>query len=167
MVILGLAVGKGSTRFDCWMLGIGAPNPLRLIVSPVLLTAVLCTAFGVALGRRQWRLAIAVAVCPPVAIVVAQVLKRVFDRDRGGALAYPSGHTTALVTVAGMVVLVAGGRWWALAVAAAVCLAGMVIVGMTFHYFTDTVGAMFLGTAAVCVAARLAGWAPGPDPART
>jgi membrane-associated phospholipid phosphatase len=162
MVVLGVAVGRGSTPFDSWMLAIDVPDDLRLIVSPLLLTAVLCTALGVALGRRQWRLALAVVVCPPVAILVAQLLKPVFDRDRGGVLAYPSGHTTALVTVAGMVVLVAGGRMWALAAATGICIAGMVIVGMTFHYFTDTVGALFLGTAAVCLAARLAGWAPRP-----
>jgi len=160
MVALGVAVGKGSTPLDDWMLDIDAPDVLRLIVSPLLLTGVLCIAFGAALGQRRWRLALVVAVFPPVAIMVAQLLKRVFDRDRGGALAYPSGHTTALVTVAGMVVLVVGGRLWALAIAAVICGLGMLFVGMTFHYFTDTVGALFLGTAAVCGAARLAGWAP-------
>jgi membrane-associated phospholipid phosphatase len=31
----------------------------------------------------------------------------------------------------------------------------MVVVGMSFHYFTDTVGALLLGSAYVAVAARL------------
>ena len=31
----------------------------------------------------------------------------------------------------------------------------MVGVGVTFHYFTDTVGGVLFGTAIVCVAARI------------
>lgn len=95
------------------------------------------------------------ALCPPVAVVSAQLLKRVFGRTRDGELAYPSGHITALVVIAGMVVLVAGGRLWALVLAALAVVAGMILVGMTFHYFTDTVGALLLGSAYVAVAARL------------
>lgn len=52
-----------------------------------------------------------------------------------------------------MVVLVAGAALWAVLVAVAWCLVGMVGQAVTYHYFTDTVGALLLGTAMVCVAA--------------
>jgi hypothetical protein len=54
-----------------------------------------------------------------------------------------------------MVVLVAGGRLWAVVAAAVVVVVGMVLVGTSFHFFTDTVGALLLGSAYVAVAARL------------
>ena len=60
----------------------------------------------------------------------------------------------------GMVVLVAGGALWAVLVAVACCLLGMVGQAVTYHYFTDTVGALLLGTAIVCVAALASGHAP-------
>jgi hypothetical protein len=54
-----------------------------------------------------------------------------------------------------MAVLIAGVAWWALLVAIAFCLLGMVGEAVTYHYFTDTLGALLLGTAMVCVAAWL------------
>jgi hypothetical protein len=36
----------------------------------------------------------------------------------------------------------------------------MVGVGITFHYFTDTVGGLMLGSAIVCVVALTSGQAP-------
>jgi hypothetical protein len=41
-------------------------------------------------------------------------------------------------------------------VAVAYCALGMIGQGVTYHYFTDTVGALLLGTAIVCTAAWLA-----------
>jgi ribose/xylose/arabinose/galactoside ABC-type transport system permease subunit len=65
-----------------------------------------------------------------------------------------------MVVVLGMVVLVAGGASWAVLVAVGFCLLGMVGQGITYHYFTDTVGALLLGTAIVCVAALTLRHAP-------
>jgi hypothetical protein len=45
-------------------------------------------------------------------------------------------------------------------VAVAAILLGMVGVGITFHYFTDTVGGLLLGSAIVCVVALTSGHAP-------
>ena len=53
----------------------------------------------------------------------------------------------------GMLVLLAGAAWWAVVVAAVVSVLGAVGQGVTYHYFTDTVGALLLGSAVVCVAA--------------
>lgn len=155
MFVLGRLVGKGSTPLDSHLLAIDAPDPLLVFVQAPVQIAVLGAAVTYALWRRRWQLAAVAALCPPVAVVSAQLLKRVFDRTRDGDLAYPSGHITALVVVAGMVVLVAGGRLSVVVAAAVAVMVGMVLVGISFHYFTDTVGALLLGSAYVAVAARL------------
>lgn len=160
MFALGLLVGRGSTPLDSRLLEIDIPDRLLVFVQAPAQVAVLGAAVAYALWRKRWRLAAVTALCPPVAVVSAQLLKRVFGRTRDGEWAYPSGHITALVVVAGMVVLVAGGRLWAVAAAAVAIVVGMVLVGMSFHYFTDTVGALLLGSAWVAVAARLVARTP-------
>ena len=90
---------------------------------------------------------------PAIGIVLARLLKQLFGRENDGAFAYPSGHTTAAVIVMGMIVLVAGGALWAVVVAVTVSLLAMIGQGVTYHYFTDTVGGVLLGTAVVCMAA--------------
>ena len=56
----------------------------------------------------------------------------------------------------GLFVLVAGGALWAVLVAVGYVALAMVGVGVTFHYFTDTVGGVLLGTSIVCIAALVA-----------
>jgi membrane-associated phospholipid phosphatase len=106
-----------------------------VFTDPRVLALVLAAAVAVALYRRQWCLAVVMVVSPPVAVVLVELLKRLFDRQKGGALAYPSGHTTAAV---------------------AAVVIGMLGQAVTYHYFTDTVGGLLLGTAIVCVAAQIA-----------
>ncbi len=91
---------------------------------------------------------------------LARLLKPLFGRESDGAFAYPSGHTTTMVVVAGMVVLATGVALWAMLVAIAFALLGMLGQGITYHYFTDTVGGVLLGTAIVCIAALTLGHAP-------
>jgi len=133
---------------------------LMYLANPWLLASVVLATLAVALYRRQYRLAIATAVCPLVAIGLGWLLKPLFGRERHGAFAYPSGHTATLVVVMGMMVLVAGAAFWAVLVAVMYCVLGVVGVGVSFHYFTDTVGGLFLGTAIVCVAALTSGQTP-------
>ena len=80
-----------------------------------------------------------------------------FGREREGALAYPSGHVTVLMTVLGMVVLVWGARRWLVLAVAVFALLGAAGQALTYHYFTDTIGAALLGTSLVAIAARAAG----------
>jgi membrane-associated phospholipid phosphatase len=161
MIALGLLVGAGSTRLDDRFIGAGDAHRgfgrLLLFTEPVLLGLLLLAAVAVGLWRRRWRLAVLAVLTPAVAVAAVRLLKPLFGRQRGGALAYPSGHVTVMVTVLGVVLLVAGMRVWTLIAAAVYALLGIVGQAMTYHYFTDTVGAALLGTALVCAAACAAG----------
>jgi membrane-associated phospholipid phosphatase len=162
MLLLGWAVGTGSTSVDDWFhqYGHGPARRLLFFTDPRVLAILLAGCLVVALYQRRWRLAVATVLSPPIAIALVQLFKRLFGRENGGALTYPSGHTTTMVVVMGMVVLVARVALWAVLVAVAYCLLGMIGQAVTYHYFTDTVGALLLGTAIVCVAALTLGHAP-------
>ncbi len=125
MVVLGLAVGKGSTGLDEWFHQFRRSPARELLVftDPRLLTVVLAVGVAVALYLRRWRLVLVMVASPAIGIVLAQLLKELFGRENDGALAYPSGHTTAAVVVMGMIVLVAGAAAWAVLVAVAVSAA--------------------------------------------
>jgi hypothetical protein len=162
MVALGLAVRSGSTPVDDWFHRY-RHSPARWLLffsDPRVLAVVVIATLAVALCRRRWRLAIATVVCPLLAMWLVELSKPLFGRKSDGVLAYPSGHTTTMIVVAGMVVLVAGVARWAVLVAVAVGLLGMIGQGVTYHYFTDTVGALLLGAAIVGVAALTSGHAP-------
>lgn len=161
MLLLGWVVGRGSTPLDDAFHAIDLSGwPVLIRVGTRLLAIAWVVAIAAALWGRHWSLAAVAVVSPPVAVAGSRLLKALFERDFDGGLAYPSGHVTALVAVMGVVVLVCGGRPWALAVATVCTAAGMFVIGSTFHYFTDTLGALLLATSVVCIGARLAGWRP-------
>lgn len=161
MVLLGWAVRTGPVPIDDWFQQIGVElgsyRDVFLVFSkPLLVTAALLVGIVVALRQHRKRLALAMVVSPLVAITVVRVIKPIFGREKGGALAYPSGHTTFLVAVTSLLVLLAGMRLWALVVAVCVVLLAMFGLSMTFHYFTDTIGGVLLGTSMVGIAAVFA-----------
>jgi hypothetical protein len=156
--VLGWAVGKRSTPLDSWFHGF-RHTPVRgllFFTDPWLLTIVLLFGVLVALCLGRRRLAVVMTVAPLVGIALAQLLKGCFGRLSGSSLAYPSGHITAVVVVMGMLVLLAGAAWWAVLVAVVVSVLGAIGQGVTYHYFTDAVGALLLGSAVVCTAAAVA-----------
>jgi membrane-associated phospholipid phosphatase len=158
MLLLGWAVGKQSTDVDDWFLQ-HRHSPaqwLLFFTDPRVLALVLAACVSLALYRRRWRLAVVALVAPPVAVVLERLLKQVFDRQMDGALAYPSGHTTLMVVVLGIAVLAAGAALWAVLLVVTAVILGMIGQAVTYHYFTDTVGGLLLGTAIVCVAAHIA-----------
>lgn len=157
MLALGWAVGLGSTPIDGWFLRLGREmgrdrHWFLIFTDWRLLGVVLVVSLAVLVSRRQRWQAAALAVSPLAAVALAQLLKRLFGRDKGGGLAYPSGHVTFLVVVMCVLVVAAGGAVWAVSVAVAVSMLGMFGQAINYHYFTDTIGAALLATSVVCVA---------------
>jgi hypothetical protein len=158
MILLGWAVGPSSTPLDDWFHGLGS-GPARLLTAlanPLALLVIGLAVLAVALSRRWWRCASVTLLFPPAAYVLVQVIKPLFGRSEDGVFAYPSGHITLTTVVVGLVVVLAGGALWAVLIAVGYIALAMVGVGVTFHYFTDTVGAVLLGTSIVCIAALVA-----------
>jgi membrane-associated phospholipid phosphatase len=144
----------------------------------------ICTAAVLAcvLGRRL-RAALLVLIAVPAAIVLTDsILKPLIDRTFYGNLTYPSGHTTAVATMAVAAAVVLTGparpplpaavRWLLSAAVLAVIpvvAAGLVVIH--YHYFTDTIGGAGVGTAvalatALGLDAAAAGLAARRAPAR-
>jgi hypothetical membrane protein len=164
LTLLGLLVGKASTRIDDWFIRTGEAHSdlgrLLFFTDPRVMFALWTMVLGVALYRRRWRMVAAIVATPVVALIAERVCKRLFGRLNGGALAYPSGHMTLAVVVLGLAILVAGGAAWVIVSAVVVGVLGLLGQSFTYHYFTDTIGALFLGTALVCLAANLTGVNP-------
>ena len=165
LVLLGLVVGNRSTALDDLFVRAGEEHPrlgvLLFFTDPVVLSVLVAAALGVAVWRRRWRLVVVTLVTPAVALAAMRILKHVFGRTKGdpSALAFPSGHMTMTVAVLGVGVLVVGASAGALVVATAWTVLAMLGQSFTYHYFTDTVGAVLLSTSLVCMAA----WAAGLD----
>ncbi|MGH3397274.1 MAG: phosphatase PAP2 family protein [Streptosporangiaceae bacterium] len=117
------------------------------------------------LAFRRPRSALLVAVAVPLASVLTEdVLKPLSGRTLGGGLSFPSGHETAVssVAVAAIVVLIGPARpslpaalRWTLAAVAAIATAVVApaLVAVHFHYFTDTIGGAAVGTGTVLATA--------------
>ena len=155
MVALGVGVRNGATTIDGFFQQ-ARNSPLGwLLFFTDYRTAYTLAAVAVltALYRRIWALVPLIGVVPYLAVHVTEVLKPWFGRMKEQGLAYPSGHTTMIIAVLGMLVLASGARRWV--VAAAVVFAGLGMLGqaVTYHYFTDTLGGLLLSTSLVCPAA--------------
>lgn len=155
MVLLGLGVGDGATPMDAWMQQArGGPlGSLLLFTDYRTVQALLLAAVVVSLYRRMWALVPVIVVVPIVAVWAARALKPIFGRLKDEGLAYPSGHTTAMVAVLGMLILAIGVRRWLLWAVAVFATLGILGQSVTYHYFTDAVGAVLLGTSLVCLTA--------------
>lgn len=161
MLLLGWAIGQGQTGIDMWFQQLGwdmgqSRTAFLVFTYPPAVTLVLAAVIVVTLRRRQWWLAVAMALSAPLATVAVQVCKRVFGREKDGALCFPSGHTTFAVVVLGLLVVAAGVAVWSVIVAVTLGLLAMFGQAITYHYFTDTIGAVLLATSVVCVVALVA-----------
>ena len=165
MVLLGLGVRGGPTPVDSWLQQ-AQGGPLRGPLSSLLVftdsrtaQALLIGAVVVSLYRRLWALLPVIVVVPVIALAARSILKPEIGRMKEQGLAYPSGHTTVMVVVLGMVILAAGARRWLILAAIVFAALGILGQSVTYHYFTDGVGAVLLGTSLVCLAAASLRWA--------
>ncbi|MFC3449035.1 phosphatase PAP2 family protein [Amycolatopsis speibonae] len=134
------------------------PTEAYVLIPVAAVTVALCLA-----ARRKPEAALTVA-GPLVAIFAnTWVLKPLFDRWKNTYLAYPSGHTVALVAVLTVLVLLArpGVATAVISVVGAVVLAGVTIgmIGLGYHYLTDVVGGTLFAIATVCATWELLSWA--------
>lgn len=141
---------------------LGDTGPVTVLIMLLVLACV---------AARRWRGSVLAAAAVPAAAALTEfVLKPLIHRTLHGALSFPSGHATSMFALAvvsavlladppgrrgsaAVRLLLAGG---ALLTAAAVSAA---MVGMGFHYFTDTVGGAALGTAVALLSALIIDWA--------
>jgi membrane-associated phospholipid phosphatase len=200
-VLGGLVSGESrADRLDAWADGhinawLGGHPRLADIIylgDPFWVVAICAVAVTALLLARRWRGALLVTIAVPLAGLLAEhILKPLFDRTSQGALEYPSGHTTAVTTmaVAAVIVLTGPGRprlpaglRWAVS-AGLLALIPWVAIGLVivhFHYFSDTIGgagtgitvalgtALGIDAAAAWVGRRLRPEAPArADPAAT
>lgn len=170
LIALGLAVGEGSTPVDDWFQDLGQSHPQLGLFLVFTDGHVILTVYGVivlaAVLRRRWILAVATAITPFLAVMAARLAKRAFGRLKDGEICYPSGHTTLAFVVLAMAVLLVGAATWAVMTFTAVMVLAVIGQAVTYHYFTDAIGALFLGSAFVCVAiwvAKLDRCQPGGD----
>ena len=105
-----------------------------------------------ALFRKLWMLVPLALATPALGVLSTETLKPFFGRIKGEALAYPSGHTTVMVVALGMLILAVGARRWLVWAAVAFAALGILGQAVTYHYLTDTVGSVLLGTSLVCLA---------------
>lgn len=155
MALLGWVVGKGSTPVDDWfqLARDGVLGWLLFFTDQRTVVVILLGTLALACYRRRWLLATLVVAIPVVAVALSRVFKEVFDRQKGGALAYPSGHTTLMVAVVGMMIVVVGTRLYVVFMSTVWALLGILGQAVTYHYFTDAIGGLLLGSSIVCLAA--------------
>jgi membrane-associated phospholipid phosphatase len=141
-----------------WLALPGSTLPL-IAVSAVI-------AIGCLIVRRPHGVVLAVTAVPVTAFLDDTVLKHLVDRTHLGQLSFPSGHTASAMTLATVLGVLlhdptrqAAARTaraalvlFALAVTAVVAVG---VIGLRWHYFTDTVGGVALGAGTVLALALL------------
>jgi membrane-associated phospholipid phosphatase len=116
------------------------------------------------LTGRLNRALLAAAAVPAAVAVNDGVCKPLFHRTYLGVLSYPSGHTATMFALAAtLAVLLAvplrsiTARAFRIAILAAACALGSVVavgvIGLRWHYFTDTVAGAAVGIGTVCALA--------------
>jgi membrane-associated phospholipid phosphatase len=140
---------------------------LALPGSTIPLIAVsIAIAVGCLIARRPNGVALAVTAVPVTAFLDDTVLKHLVDRTHFGQLSFPSGHTASAMTVATVLGILlhdplrrTATRLARAALVAVACtvtaLVAVGVIGLRWHYFTDTVGGVALGTGTVLALAFL------------
>jgi undecaprenyl-diphosphatase len=141
-----------------WLAQPGSTIPL-MAVSAVI-------AAGCLIARRPNGVVLAVTAVPVTAFLDDTVLKHLVDRTHLGQLSFPSGHTASamtLATVLGVLLHDPAQRAatrvvrsaFVVVACAVTALVAVAVIGLRWHYFTDTVGGVALGTGTVLALAVL------------
>jgi membrane-associated phospholipid phosphatase len=148
----------GHLGLGLWLISPGSPIPAAAASAAI---AIACLLAGWLNGA-----VLAAAAVPVANGLVEGLLKPLVHRTYLGNVVYPSGHTTAIFALAATVTVLLlvpprPARAGALRVLipAAACAAGVVVaiglIGLRFHYFTDTVAGAAVGIGTVCGLALL------------
>jgi membrane-associated phospholipid phosphatase len=141
-----------------WLTGLGSLIPAAAWTAAIAAACLLASRLNGAV--------LAVAAVPVADVLVEDLFKPLVHRTYLGAVVYPSGHTTTIVTLAATVTVLlaipprpARARvLQGLVVSVAWLLAGVVaaaLIGLQWHYFTDTVAGAAVGIGTVCGLALL------------
>ncbi|HEY4462930.1 MAG TPA: phosphatase PAP2 family protein [Streptosporangiaceae bacterium] len=134
------------------------------LIPAIVISAV--TAAGCLIARRLNGAVLAVIVVPAAAGLDDGLLKHLFHRTYLGALSMPSGHTTSVVAMAATLAILllvppqqARTRTARVVLVIAACVIAAVVavgvIGLRFHYFTDTVAGAAVGVGTVLALALL------------
>ena len=160
----------GHPRLLLWLAAPGSLIPAGILCAAIVVACLLA-------GRLNG--AVLTAATVPVAVGLDErLLKPLVHRTYLGNVVYPSGHTTAIVTLAATVTVLllippqpARTRALRVVITVAACLVGAVVaialIGLRWHYFTDTVAGAAVGTGTVCALALLLDLIPAVRPSRT
>jgi membrane-associated phospholipid phosphatase len=125
-----------------------------------LIAASIAIAVGCLIAGRPNGVVLAVTAVPVTAFLDDTVLKHLVNRTHLGQLSFPSGHTASVMTLATVLGVLLHdpaqrtatrvARCALVVVACAVtALVAVGVIGLRWHYFTDTVGGVALGAGTV------------------
>lgn len=143
----------GHQRLSLWLAAPGSTIPATVLCAALVLGCLLTS---------RTKGAVLSGLALPIAVGLDDgLLKHLVHRTYLGQLTYPSGHTTAIVTLAASAAVLflgqlrpAGPGPLHLAIPAIGCLLAVAVavgvIGLQWHYFTDTVAGAAVGIGAVC-----------------
>jgi membrane-associated phospholipid phosphatase len=176
VAVLGLLFAHQTTadRFDhaidspivTWLEGHPGLSPWLAFPGSQLPAVALTVVIVVAclLTRRVNGALLAVATVPAAVVVNDGLCKPLFHRTYLGGLSYPSGHTATVFALAATVTVLLYAQprpvkagVLRIAIPTAACVLGGVVavgvIGLRWHYFTDTVAGAAVGIGTVCALA--------------
>jgi undecaprenyl-diphosphatase len=157
VILVGFAVPAGPTVVDDW-LGLSHSDAAWTAVTAARLPWVVvvggCVCATVAWRRDRLR-AVACAVAPPLALVLAElVAKPLSGQKLGGTYSYPSGSTVGAAALGAAVVLAVAPRYRRWAVGAALAYGvwmAAAVVARGWHYPVDALAGLAFGAGVVAV----------------
>ena len=141
---------------------------------PFALFLMLLVVAVVAVGRRSWQPLVAGVICAIVLVVAVLSLKYAVGRPgppgQGSLIAWPSGHTTTVVVVGGVIARLLGTQRRGVATMVAIgppVLVGIALVLRNFHWTSDVLAGWLLGALVLTIGYATTRWLLAPRPPST